>query len=144
MLLSELGALQKVVFWGEIFLKFFVFIGRINPSDDQNLDINRKHVIFVSYTLQSIFFQKLTILCDFSKHFWDLGSKNLHDMMKFYSPPLHIFQFRRKTLYILSTYENPSKFSAFLHSDILQHALSNETTFRVPSHVTFWVSTNRK
>ena len=75
MLLSGFGASQKVVFLGEIFLKFCVFIGRIHPSDDQNMYINRKHVIFVSYTLQSILFQKLTILCDFSKHFWDFGSK---------------------------------------------------------------------
>ena len=104
---------KSSLFGPRYFLKFSVIIGRIHPSDDQNLYINRKHVIFVSCILQSILFQKLTILWDFSKHFGILEAKNVHDMMKFCSPPLHIFTFRRKTLYILSTYGNPSKFSGF-------------------------------
>ena len=97
------------------------------------------HIHFKAYSIRNLQFY-----VTFPNIFEILEAKNLHYMMKFYSPPLHIFTFRRKTLYILSTYGNPSKFSEFLHSDTLQHALSNESTFRVPSQVTFWVSTNRK
>ena len=66
---------KKLSFLGQIFLKFSVFIARIYPSDYQNLYIHRKHVIFVSYILESILFQIITISWNFPRHFLDFWSK---------------------------------------------------------------------
>ena len=97
------------------------------------------HIHFKAYS-----FRKIQFNLTFPNIFAIFEAKHLHDMMKFSSLPLHIFTFRIKTLYILTKHGNPSKFPDFLHSDTLQHALSNESKFRVCPQVTFWVSTDSK
>ena len=89
--------------------------------------ISTENMRFLSHIhLKEYSFRTLQFYVTFWNIFQILEAEDLHDMMKFYSLPLHIFTFRRKTLYIISTYGNSSKFSEFLHSDTLQHALSNE------------------